>query len=159
MSCNNYQPHWHVYTEDAATRDVADGFMQSFPACKQRQIQIFPYGSGYASVKAKMLSDAKLSMFQCRRIVCVIDFDNQPERSIELKNSVDPQMRDHVYVLGCADEIESSKTALGIQGSNDAFGKRLSLRNTDDWGNPCLKSSEDELARLLADLRSNGICP
>jgi hypothetical protein len=159
MSCNIYQPHLHIYAEDAATHDVADGFMQSFSGCKQRQIQVFPCGSGYASIKEKMRLDAKLSSFPCRRIACVIDFDNHPERLDELKKCVDPQMRKHVYVVGCADEIESSKEALKFQGSNDTFGKRLSNLDGRDWEQPCLNPSKAELNRLLADLRLDGICP
>lgn len=159
MSCNNFQPHLHIYTEDDATHDAADGFMQSFPERKQRQIQIFPCGSGYSSVKAKMLADAKLSAFPQRMIACIIDFDNQPNRQEELRACVASDMRGHIYVIGCADEIESAKQTLGFRGTNDAFGERLAVLDCEEWNSPCLKPSVSELQRLLNDLRSRGICP
>ena len=158
MSCNNDKPHLHIYSEDAATHDVADGFIHLFPGRKQRQIQVFTC-SGYPNVKQKVEADAKLMLYPERMILCVIDFDGNLGRIDELKNLVASNIQNRVYVIGCVDEVETAKQTLGFQGHNDDFGKRLAGQNDWDWNNPCLLSSKQELKRLLFDLHSKGICP
>ena len=160
MSCNNYKPHLHIYSEDGATRDAAEGFMQFFSGRDTRQFQSFT-ASGYSSVRQMLEVDAKLANFSNRRIVCVIDFDNTPERFDELKNCVAIEVRDRVYVVGCAEEIETAKRMLNFQGHDDDFGRRLASQNESDWNAPCLRASKTEMQRLLKDLRSNEIkiCP
>jgi len=158
MSCNIFKPHLHIYSEDAATHDAADGFAQSFPRRMQHQIQPFIF-SGYTSVVEKVKNDAKLSSYPDRRILCVIDFDEHPDRINELKSYVAEEMRNRVYVIGSASNVEAAKKALEFQGHNDDFGRQLAAQTDGDWDNPCLHLSKDELARLLSDLRSDGICP
>ena len=50
MSCNNNKPHLHIYSEDAATHDVANGFYLAKTNSPLRQIQVLPYGSGWSDV-------------------------------------------------------------------------------------------------------------
>ena len=158
MSCDKFKPHLHIYAEDAATRDTAGGFAQSFPTRRQRQMQTFTC-PGYPGVREKVEHDAKLADYPERRILCVIDFDNHPDRFNELKRCVSETARARVYVVGCAGEIETAKRMLNVQGHDDDFGKRLARLDNNDWDAPCLRASKPELQRLLDDLRSNGICP
>ncbi|MDR0902716.1 MAG: hypothetical protein LBM92_08110 [Opitutaceae bacterium] len=158
MSCNLYKPHLHIYSEDAATHDIAIGFKQHFPDCLRRQIQVFQCGTGYASIREEMKNDAGLGKYKFRRVLCVIDFDNSPGRGQEIKQLATPGSQGRVYVVGCAGEVETAKQSVGFSGTNENFGATLAGMGNKYWSNRNLAGSKCELERLLRDLKTDGIC-
>lgn len=156
MSCNNYKPHLHIYSEDAATHDMVIGFIEACECPQPRQILLRPYSSGWSSAVEEMKINGRLGKYPERRILCVIDLDNRDGARIEkirreLASVYEKSEVDRIYILGCAAEVESAKKELNFIGHNDAFGHKLADLSSPMWTGDAVKDAKGEIERLMED--------
>ena len=153
MSTNKYKPHLLVLPEDDADRQIANGFILN-PDLNERAIQILLPVGGWRRVVEEFQNVHAHIMQQYpeRRIVLMIDFDNQAERLSSVKDEIPKELSDRVFVLGVLSEPEDLKANLGK--SLEAIGESLSQDCSDNtqrvWGHDLLKHNESELGRMVS---------
>lgn len=156
MSINKYRPHILVLPEDDANRQIANGFIlhSNIDECS---IQILPPAKGYQRVIDQFRDNYISSMKQYseRRLVLMIDFDNQYSRRwYSLKKTIPENLRDRVFILGVLSEPEDLKRDMNVD--FETIGKKLSDDCSDDtrnvWGHDLLKHNETELKRMISSV-------
>lgn len=164
MSCNAYKPHLLILPEDEATQDLANGFQQAANV-NDRAIQILPFSRGYRDVLAKLKEShiSGLRQFQERRILLVIDFDDEGSESRAelsnitrrmnyIKDEVIPKdLIDRIFVLGVRDEPETFKRQVGLK--FEEIGRELTRdcpqSQSDLWNHEMLQHNAGERQRLM----------
>ena len=155
---NAFTPHVLVLPEDAANRELANGFLLNPSVC-ERNIKLLAPSGGWR----KVLVDferciPELRRFSERRIILLIDFDNSFEsRSQFLLDKIPEDLRDRVFLLGTADEPERLRSELGQ--NFEGIGQSLAEQCDGDqqtsglWNNSHLSHNQPELRRLQALVR------
>ncbi len=152
---NKYLPHLQILSEDDANRQIVNGFLTD-TRIDTRRAQVLQIAGGWSAAVGK-INDAKLSSYPKRRLLLVIDFDDEPTDRLErISREIQASVRDRVYVLGVRSEPEKLKQALSGT-SYEKIGKSLckecSENTTSLWAHDLLKHNETELQRLLADVK------
>ncbi len=165
MAANVYQPHLLLLIEDDANRQIFNGF-DSHPAVAHRRIDPSKTAGGWHAVldAFRDVHIALLRRYPLRHLLMVIDFDSDEagdatsriDRRLDLfREAIPDDLRDRVYVIGCADEPEELVKSTGHK--FEEIGQRLARDCADDteamWGHPMLRHNGDELARLRTHVR------
>ena len=157
MSTNNYKPHIHVLPEDDANRQIANGFLLN-PDLNERVIQILPIVGGWSKVvdEFESVHARQMRKYLERRIVLMIDFDNQADRLNFVKNKIPEELSDRVFVLGVLSNPEELNANLNKKGLED-IGASLSKDCSDNtrkvWGHNLLKHNQTELDRMVSSVK------
>ena len=156
MSCNKSLPHIIVIPEDDANKAIANGFEEGLDS-GQRNFQIVRPSGGWL----KAIGDfndiylPKISIKSNGHIVLLIDFDNFPNRLIQIQSQIPKNVSKRVFVLGAKKNPEELKRAR--LGSYEAIGKMLfdDCRGnaTATWEHELLKHNSPELQRMNPILR------
>jgi hypothetical protein len=157
MSVNKYRPHLHVLPEDDANRQIATGFILD-PDLDARVVQILPVAGGWGKVVEgfKKVHAVEMSRYPERRIVLLIDFDDQHERRMDhLRGEIPPQLNGRVFILGTRSNPEHLRST--INKSFEEIGQALSqdcVHNTRTvWGHHLLVHNEPELSAMMSSVR------
>lgn len=146
---NKYRPHILVLPEDDADRELANGFVLEL---NSRNIQVLPPVGGWK----KVLDDfdkkrvSGMRNYPLRRIVLLMDFDDQINRLSEIESQIPDDLKERVYVLGVLSEPEKLRS--DINKSFEEIGEALAndcFNNTNKlWGHDLLKHNKANLERI-----------
>jgi hypothetical protein len=157
MSCNEDRYHLHVLPEDAANREMADGFAKSLSQGAGRQIQVLRVAGGWIKVLERFKTVHVPEMDGCpeRFMVLLIDFDGRVEEKLKkAREYVPDRLTGRVFILGVRLEPEDLKKALVREGrgSYTKIGEALAQDCRDEtyatWGHRELQHNAGELERL-----------
>ena len=149
MSINRDLPHVVVLPEDDANRQIANGFALE---CSSRQLKVESEIGGWMRVVEDFLNFHVTSMraFPERIVVLVIDFDDHPERLVEIREKIPKDLVDRAFVLGCLKEPEDLKRS-GL-GTFEEIGRSLAKAcvdvEVDSWNHPLMRHNATELSQL-----------
>jgi hypothetical protein len=159
---NAYQPHVMIVPEDAACRDVANGFVLRVD--RDRAVQVLPPMDGWANVRDALVRDAfRLARFPERRLVVIVDFDNDLGRAEAVMGGCPDAIKDRVYIVGARDEVEDLRSSLVAQGRLDpntleGIGRLLAADCRHEavvtWSHDMLGHNEAQYERMRTDLRA-----
>jgi len=157
VSTNNYKPHIHVLPEDDANRQIANGFLLN-PDINGRVIQILPPVGGWSKVIEEFKSVHALEMrkYSERRIVLMIDFDNQADRLNCVKSEIPKELSDRVFILGVLSDPEKLNANLnrkGLENIGTFLSKDCSDNTRKTWGHNLLKHNQTELDRMVSSVK------
>ncbi len=150
MSVNKYAPHIVLLPEDDANRQIANGFICNI---NSNAIQVMPNAGGWTKVLNKFTNNYAPDMqkFKERRIVLLIDFDNDKDRLSHVTSKIPNDLKKRVFVLGVLSEPEELKKDTGK--SFEDIGKILAKDCSDNtnklWKHSLLKHNQTELERML----------
>ena len=157
MSINKYQKHVLVLPEDDANREIANGFLLN-PELNVRRIQILTSAGGWTKAFSKFTDHHLSAMrnYPKRRIIILIDQDNNPERIGDFQKKIPDDIKNRVFIIGAMTEPEDLKKSTACL-SFEEIGKTLArdcINGSDIiWGHDQLKGNSNELARLVADVK------
>lgn len=157
MAVNKYLPHLLVLPEDEANKDIADGFLLNHNI-NQRNIQVLNVAGGCEKVKEKFKREKfyEMDKYQHRRVLLLVDFDNDVSRITEIKAEIPHGLQDRIFVLGVLSEPEKLKGLNGLH-SFEKIGKLLAEHCVDEdyslWADRLLQHNQPELQRLISDVR------
>ncbi len=154
---NKYQDHLWIVPEDDADRQLAIGFVQH-PAIRLGAVQVLPVAGGWRVARgllARMVPE--LQKFARRRVLLLVDFDEDPTRRAEMLRDVPDELHARVFVLGVWSNPERLKADLG--------GRRLEYLGEDLadacvgqvdglWAHALLAHNRDEVERLRREVGS-----
>lgn len=159
---NSHLPHLVIIMEDKPYRGFVNGFLLHSGICPD-QIFAESAGKGWKNTLEifKRSHAAKMNKFPDRNILFLIDFDGKGEsRRTEFKSGLPDDIRDRVFLIGCADDSEALKRELG-GGLCEDIGLRLAencLNGKDacrsgssaanPWLGPQLAHNAAEIERL-----------
>ena len=152
---NKYMPHLLVLPEDDANRQLATGF--ELAVQHGRRIQVLPEAGGWSAVLERFLSEHVSAMrkYHERRMVLLLDFDEQDNRPDQIKARIPNDLKDRVFILGVQSEPEAMKRA-GL-GSLEDIGSRLATvcreGKREIWAHDLLRINVSELDRLQQIVR------
>lgn len=152
MSVNREKPHVFVLPEDDANRQLATGFLLAVDWNRQRQMRVLEPAGGWKHVLDLFKSDhvPEMDRYPERRMVLLIDFDNNEGRLQNAKDAIPEHLVDRVFVLGALSEPEALKAALGF--SCETIGSKMAKdcrEGTDTtWRHDLLRHNANELDRL-----------
>jgi hypothetical protein len=111
---NKFSEHLLVLPEDDANREIANGFLLD-ARVNAMKVQVLPTAGGWAKALSR-ISDHANDMHKLlnRRLLVLIDFDNDLETRWRIAQSKIPQLlQDRIYVLGVASQPEKLSASLG----------------------------------------------
>lgn len=150
---NAFTPHVLVLPEDAANCELVNGFLLNLSVC-ERNIKLLAPSGGWSKVLVDFERRIpELRKFSERRIILLIDFDNdfQNRHRIVLEK-IPEDLMDRVFLLGMAKEPEKLRSELGK--SFESIGESLAeecdgeQRTISLWNNSQLRHNQPELLRL-----------
>ncbi len=156
MSVNKYQPHIIVLPEDCANSEMANGFWLH-PRLNGRLMQVLPFVRGWKTVVEKFTDDFVPTMRQYpnRKIVLLIDFDQDENRLDYVKQQIPEDLNDRVFILGVLSEPEDLKR--NLRKSFEEIGETLATDcsdHTDElWNHDLLKHNKTELDRMISSVK------
>ncbi|MDL5054042.1 hypothetical protein QQ056_10870 [Oscillatoria laete-virens NRMC-F 0139] len=156
MSINKYLPHLLVLPEDEANSDIANGFLLH-PKLNLRSIQVLPYVGGWKAVLEKFIKSFAPTMRQYpeRKIVLLIDFDEQDNRRDYINQQIPDDLKDRVFVIGVFSNPEELKNSLKM--SLEEIGETIStdcFDNTEGlWNHNLLEHNKTELDRMIPSVK------
>lgn len=156
MGVNKYQPHLFVLPEDDANRQIVNGFILN-PALNARVIQILPSVGGWTKIVEafKNSHSHDMARFPERRILLIVDFDQEEKRLSYIHKEIPEHLRDRVFVLGVLSEPEGLRKSLGE--SFEDIGKSLSKDCADNartvWEHDLLRHNKVELDRMISAVK------
>lgn len=109
---------------------------------------------GWSSVREKLIAcQTDLLQYRERRVIGLLDFDHRPDPGAKILNSIDPAIKDRLFILGTQSHPEQLKKDLG---SFEAIGKGLAhdcMNGTNNtWGHPLLCHNAAEVLRMQSDI-------
>ncbi|KAB2927317.1 MAG: hypothetical protein F9K25_14440 [Candidatus Contendobacter sp.] len=151
---NRYVAHLQILPEDDANREIINGFLIN-QQLLQRNIQVLPPAGGWGKVLAK-LKDCQLEKFKERRLLLLIDFDDDiTGRDRIVRDSIPKQIKNRVYCLGVRSEPEKLRGSCKM--SFETIGNTLATECAEGryqlWRHELLAHNEAELSRLTVDVR------
>jgi hypothetical protein len=156
MSRNRHQPHLLVLPEDDANRQIAIGFLLD-SKLNSSAIQVLPEARGWKNVVETFTNSYASTMRQYshRMIVLLIDFDDNENRLVYVKQHVPNDLEDRVFVLGVLSEPERLRS--DIRKNFENIGETLANDCSDNtnklWGHELLKHNKTELARMVPSVK------
>jgi hypothetical protein len=154
---NRFQGHLIILPEDDANRQLANGFIKNINI-KPRTVQILPPAKGWEKAVDDVMKNhvPEMRSYADRRVVLLIDFDNDAERVGEIKNKIPDDVKARLFVLGTLSEPEKLKS--DTRKSFEQIGGELAqecFENTNElWHHQLLKHNEPELERMVQDVKS-----
>lgn len=153
---NKYLPHLIVIPEDDANESLVNGFMKH-PQVDQRRIQVDRVAGGWREVLSQFKRDhiIPLDQFHQRRVVLLLDFDQQEDRSALIRQEIPERVKNRVFLLGVWTEPERLKANLkqSLEAIGESLAKACLEEQNGDWSHPLLNHNSDELERLRQEVR------
>lgn len=145
MSNNKYRPELQIWSEDLATMQLAQGFVDSLGVC-HRSVRVMPYRSGWLDVP-NGIKEARLAAYPMRHCLALIDFDGCGDDRIKRFRDAlrDPNVAlNRVYVIGPATNVEKMRSSLA--------GQFADIKHIQDVGKSFAEACRDKVpCKLLAD--------
>lgn len=166
MKINRQQKHVIFFGEDAATHDLAQGFIESAQIDELRCDVWHEYGSGWQST-AEAIELVRMAHYPLAYLVLVIDLDKRGAHHIDyLKKQIESSpFKDRVYVIGGSKDVQALQRLFT---KSNSIGK-ISCQDTgraiaDEcfknescidgiWSDPALEYNRNELVRICRDLK------
>ncbi|MDR2019270.1 MAG: hypothetical protein LBQ14_00715 [Treponema sp.] len=124
MSTNKYRNHLVIYTEDNATSQLAESFLNN-DGFNRYKANVLPPCRGWNDAVESAIRDTQLGT-GLRRVVVLIDLDKQNCRINEIRKKIPPQYADKIFVIGWSGKIENLKSALACSGKGfEKLGEKL----------------------------------
>lgn len=156
MSANHYRPHVLVLPEDDANRDMVIGFRQNL-AMDFRQLQVEDVAGGWLEllVLFESVYAREMGRHPNRRMILVIDLDDDLSRLDGAKASVPQHLNDRVFILGVLSEPERLKAQLRKSYEDIGMGLAKDCHEGTDvvWGHELLRHNAAEVERLREHVR------
>jgi hypothetical protein len=156
MSVNKHRPHILVLPEDDANRQIANGFILDLNL-NSRAIQVLPEARGWKDVVDKFTNDYASTMRQYphRIIALLIDFDEDKDRLIYVKQQIPDILKNRVFVIGVLSEPErlSRDINKSFEKIGEALAKDCSDNTNELWGHDLLKHNKTELERMISSVK------
>jgi 5S rRNA maturation endonuclease (ribonuclease M5) len=149
MSSNKHKPHLIVLPEDDANERIVNGFLVRLDS---RAIQVLGVAGGWRKVVEEFMNSqvSKLQQYPERRILLLLDFDEDEKRLENVRQYIPNDLVDRVFILGVFSEPENLKS--DIRKGFEEIGKTLAddcLNDTNNlWGHELLKHNRTELDRM-----------
>ena len=157
MSINRHKPHLIVLPEDDANRQMVNGFIQALNV-NARVIQVMPSVGGWSKLLEKFEKEyiRPMESYPQRRLILLIDFDEQNTRYEDAKHRIPEDLENRVFVLGVWSEPEQlkKKSSKSFEGIGGALAEECPHSRNQLWEDDLLKHNEGELARLLVSVES-----
>ena len=156
MGVNKARPHIFVLPEDAANRDLANGFHLRVAWNKYRQMHVLKPPGGWLEVLRTFETEHVTQMDQCanRFMLLLVDFDRHIERLDTIKARIPDRLAERVFLLGVLSEPEELRAQ---EGSYETIGQRMAndCQNETEtiWGHELLQHNVGELDRLRKQIR------
>jgi hypothetical protein len=153
MSTNKYRPHVHILPEDAANRQIANGFLLNpLLDLDQRAVQVLRPAGGWGKVlqEFKEVHIPEMKKNSHRRIVLLIDFDDKLDRFCKITSEIPTDLRDRAFILGARSTPEKLKTAFGktFEGIGSSIARDCAEETRTVWSHDLLKHNKTELDRM-----------
>ena len=157
MSVNNFLPHVLVIPEDAANREIANGFVLD-NRVQETRIQIMLESGGWSKVLDTFIDQQIKLMrkFTDRRIVLLIDFDDQiAVRQTRFCDAIPADLADRVFVIGVGSNPENLRAACNkkFEPIGETLSKECAENTQELWAHQLLRHNAAELARLNKDVK------
>lgn len=166
MSINRQQEHVIFFGEDEATRDLAQGFVESAKINELRCDVWHTFGTGWQST-VEAIELVNMVRYPLTRLVLVIDLDRKGVHHIDkIKREIaESPFKDRVYVIGGAKDVQALQRAFVAANSIGKMSEQDTGRKIADecfkdesciegvWANPELVGNVAELVRLCRDAK------
>lgn len=153
---NKYQPHIHVFAEDDANRQIANGFLLG-PNLNNRAVKVLPLRGGWIKTVEEFTKEyaSKMRQLPERRMVLLIDFDDDENRLSYVKRHIPEDLEARVFVLGVLSEPENLRTDIKktFEEIGEALAKDCSDNTNELWGHNLLKHNKGELDRMASSVK------
>jgi hypothetical protein len=156
LGVNNARPHIFVLPEDAANRDLANGFHLRVAWNKYRQMYVLKPAGGWLEVLRIFESEhiSQMDRFANRFMLLLIDFDGDIARLEIVKARIPSRLAERVFVLGVLSEPEELKAQ---EGSYETIGQRMAQDCQNEtntiWSHRLLQHNAIEVERLREQVR------
>jgi len=152
---NKYQPHIHVFAEDDANRQIANGFLLG-PNLNNRAVKVLALRGGWIKTVEEFTKEYAPEMRQLpeRRMVLLIDFDDE-NRLSKTESHIPDDLKARVFVLGVLSEPENLRTDIKktFEEIGEALAKDCSENTNELWGHTLLKHNKGELDRMASSVK------
>ena len=152
---NKYQPHIHVFAEDDANRQIANGFLLG-PNLNNRAVKVLALRGGWIKTVEEFTKEYAPEMRQLpeRRMVLLIDFDDENRLSY-VESHIPDDLKARVFVLGVLSEPENLRTDIKktFEEIGEALAKDCSENTNELWGHTLLKHNKGELDRMASSVK------
>lgn len=152
----NGKPHIYILPEDRADEQIAIAFRDdTFP--NERFIHVERIAGGWLKVIKKFENEfiAEMRNDLYRRVILLLDFDEQNDRRQYVQDRIPDDLKGRVYIIGVWSNPEALRTSLGMK--FEAIGEALSqdCRNGAKtiWDHELLKHNANEVERMIVTLR------
>lgn len=157
MSVNNFKPHVLVIPEDAANREIANGFVLD-SRVQTTKIQIMSESGGWMKVLDTFIEQQinLMQKFNERRVVLLIDFDDHiDDRRKQFCDKIPANLSDRVFVIGVSSEPEKLKAACNkkFEPIGEELSKECAESTQQLWAHQLLRHNAVELVRLNKDVK------
>lgn len=157
MSLNRYKPHIIVLPEDDANRQMVNGFIQALNV-NARAIQVMPPAGGWSKVLNSFEKGYVPDMrsYLDRRLILLIDFDEQNIRYKDVKDGIPADLNDRVFILGVWSEPEQlrRKSGKSFEGIGSLLAQGCPNNRDELWEDDLLKHNDSEVERLVLSVAS-----
>jgi hypothetical protein len=148
MSVNKYLDHILILPEDDANKDIINGFQNRINV-NTRKLQILPPAGGWKKVIENFSNNNWLDMetFKNRRIILLIDLDQEMDRIESIKKRIPKSIQDRVFIFGVLSEPEDlkSQTKKSLETIGGDLAKDCPNEISDLWNHELLKHNKDEV--------------
>jgi hypothetical protein len=161
---NRERPHVLILPEDAANRDIANGFYLDVD--HQRALQVLPVQRGWTNVRDALQQTyvPELRRFRCAHLVALIDFDSQPGRHTLFTDDLElpADIAERVFIAGALTEVEDPRRSLvhrhlispnTLEHIGGALAEECRNGGSLVWGDKLLAHNAVEVARMRTALR------
>lgn len=155
MSVNRHLPHVFVLPEDDANRQIANGFLLDEQLSSGR-IRVLEEAGGWREVLDRFCSiyAREMERFSERRMVLLIDCDNQADRVAAAMLRIPADLRPRVFILGVLTEPEDIRRDLGsYEEIGLAIAKDCREGTGEVWKHRLMQHNMSEVARLQQLIR------
>ncbi|CAK8713772.1 MAG: hypothetical protein CDV28_1645 [Candidatus Electronema aureum] len=154
---DKHNPQLLILPEDKANCQIANGFFLNLNI-KSRSFRVLPIAGGWTKVLKKFKTDHLDKMRRCpdRKMVFLIDFDENKERLDRIKKEIPQDLIDSVFVLGVWSEPEKlkKKTGKDFETIGKALAEGCPISRNELWSDELLQHNETELDRMIPLVKS-----
>ncbi len=155
---DKFRSHVYVLPEDDANRQIARGFvLHPVLSLSQNHIKVLPPAGGWTKVRDafKDVHAQEMRRYPERRMVLLIDCDEQTDRLDDVRNGIPEDLRDRVFVLGVLSNPERLRKRIGK--SYEQIGEALCEDCVANTGkvraHDLLEHNEDEMNCMVSSLK------
>jgi hypothetical protein len=161
---NRERPHVLILPEDAANRDIANGF--ALDVDHERALQVLPVQRGWTNVRDALRQTfvPELRRYRCAHLVALIDFDSRPDRCMLFTDelALPADIAERVFIAGALTEVEDLRRSLvsrrlispnTLEGIGEALAEECRTGGSLVWGDELLTHNAVEVARMRTALR------